>query len=549
MFRTTALILATALLLAGGVRAQAEDFDPALHAKFEGYQDFLEEWHLTDLGAITGGMEFTDATRTERACLHHQGDSMIWTGMYLGSQAIWYKITGEERARQNIIDLVQYMRKAMDVTDTPGYIARFVGIDEMPWNCKADGPGDGKGPERVEGVGEWEGYYWIDETSRDQYSGYIFGMAWAYDAIDDEPTREIIRDDFAAIVEMLADNRWNITDQNGEYTGNNAAWVGPVMRLAWLTAAAHVLDEPYYWELLDEQFAANKWALAIDTWSFYNRYSQYYGNNLRHLAFQTIFRLWPDRERLRFWWDVWQQWNRPSVKGVGNPWFDAVHATGCLRLSACDPDEWNDMLALTDEVLDAYWEPPSYQRAVELVPMEADPFSLLMQDLYVQLPWLEDLLNIPLITAEPRPFPERAWTDMYWQSDNVFCYACSSSENQAYTGPGMDYILAYWINVYYGLLPGDGPYGDDDLTAPGDDDDDDNNNDDNDDDNDNDDDDDATINPCCVTGDPCGLIDNGACDCPEMPWDYPDCLGDEGSPTPTPAANGKDDEDDDNGCG
>ena len=32
---------------------------------------------------------------------------------------------------------------------------------------------------------------------------------------------------------------------------------------------------------------------------------------------------------------------------------------------------------------------------------------------------------------------------------------------------------------------------------------------------------------CCVFGDPCDLSDNGSCDCPLMPWDWNDCLGDD----------------------
>jgi len=29
-----------------------------------------------------------------------------------------------------------------------------------------------------------------------------------------------------------------------------------------------------------------------------------------------------------------------------------------------------------------------------------------------------------------------------------------------HTAPGLDYTLAYWFGVYFGLLPGDGPYDD-----------------------------------------------------------------------------------------
>ncbi|MDP8223318.1 MAG: hypothetical protein P9L99_08165 [Candidatus Lernaella stagnicola] len=486
----TAALAGLALIFVPTIGLQAADFDPELHAKAADYQLFQETWHLTDLGAITGGMSFTDETRTERSCLHHQGDSMIWTGMQLGSEALRYHITGDVAARDNVIALVQYMDAAMSITQTPGYIARFAGIDQMPWNCATDKLAtDGKGPAKVLGEGEWEGYYWIDETSRDQYSGYIWGMTLAYDFVGDEPTRGIIREQFRQIGEMLVEHDWHIRDQNGEYTGNGAAWIGFGKRVAWLLAIAHVVDEPYYWNLLDEQYAQNKVLLPADVWSWYNHYAEFYGNNLRHLDFALIFRLWPDRTRLQELWDVWQKWNRPWTTAILNPWFDSIHASGCLRLGICDEAEMTQIVDDNERTLRLYWDAPSYRREVLCSTQPLDPFSVWADEFLRGIPWLEEIINIDPISAVPREINDRHWTDMYWQSSGVFDASCHSTADPTYTGPGMDYLVAYWMNVYYGLLPGDGPYGDDDLIEPGDDDD---TTDDDDDDNDDDDNDDTT---------------------------------------------------------
>ena len=497
MFRQAIKTLFALVLLSlclAPAMAGAQTFDPELQAKADDYQDYIDTWVITPLGALTGAVTFTDASRSEISCLNYQGDSMIWSGEYLGSQALRYRITGDEGARQNIIDMVQYMQSAHDITGTPGYIGRFAGPDEMPWNCNVKSTG-GKGPEKVLGTGEWEGYYWIDETSRDQYSGYMFGMVQAYDAIDDEPTKEIIRNAMAEIVEMLTNNRWNITDQNGEYTGNGAAYVGPLMRLGWLVIAAHVLDDEYYWNLLDEQYVAMKPFLAVDIWSGYNRYREFFGNNLRYLTLQSIFRLWPDRVRLQEIWDLHQRWNRPSTKEILNPFFDAVHVGGCLRLGNCDETEMEQIAADNLKVLQDFWEAPNYRRPVVCSDQPLDPFSVWADQFLHNIPWLEDLINIDPQTAEARELQDRPWTDMYWQSGDVFAVSCSGYEDQTFVGSGFDYVLGYWLNVFYGILPGDGPYGDDDL----DDDDDDNDDttgddDDNDDttDDDNDDNDDTT---------------------------------------------------------
>ena len=445
------------ILLAGP--ATGDEANPYLQDKADQYQEWLEEWHSGDLGGLTTAIDFTDATRTEINCVHYQGDSMIWTGMYLGSQALRYMINGDEGARAEVLRIVGYMHDAMDITDTPGYLARYAGLDQWPWNCNIP---DGHGWKN-HGVGEWDGYFWVDHTSRDQYAGYIFGMSLAYDAVDDEQMRATIREDLAAIIEMLVDNWWNITDQNGQWTGNGAAWIGPAKRLAWLAAVAHVMDEPYYWDLLDQQYDINKPFLPIDTSSFLNRYMEYYGNNLRHLDYASIFRFWPDRERLEHLWQVWQENNRPWVEKVHNPWYDAVHVIGCTRLDVCDAEEMDWIRRDAKRTLGLYWDPPNYKRSITCSTLPLDPFSVAMDALLNQFPWMRDIINIHPQTAQPRELTDRHWTDMYWQSGGVFEASCHHAEDQTFVGAGFDYLIAYYMSVYYGLLPGNAP--DDDETA------------------------------------------------------------------------------------
>jgi len=457
MRRHLVLLLSLVLLVTIAV-AHADEFDPELQAKADFYSDWAPLWHSGQLGAHHAATRFVDTNYDEIECAHTQGDSMIWTGMYLAAQAIRYRVTGEQDAYDEVVRVVNYMHDAMDITDTLGYLPRYADIDEMPYNCNLP-PGHGW---RVKGTGEWEGYFWVDHTSRDQYSGYWFGMAEAYDAIEDEDVRDIIRQDLADIIQMLEENWWNITDQNGQWTGNGAAWVGPIMRLGWLVRAAHVLDDPYYWDLLERQYHINKPFLEIDTNSFLNKYSEYYGNNLRHLAYMGIFRLWPKRDQLEHFWEVWMKHNRPWTKNCNNPWFDAVHVVGCRRLGVCDEDELEAIAEDTHHTLDLYWDGPNSKQAITCSEMELDPFSVFMDELLDQFPWLRELINIQPQTKYARELNDRHWTDMYWQSHGVFEATCSHGADPTYVGSGFDYLLAYYMNVFYGLLPGEGPYGDDD---------------------------------------------------------------------------------------
>ena len=463
------VLLITMLVLIPIATIGAEPFDPVLHQKALDFQEWIQIWHTGEiglpergLGGLPAAVEFTDDTYSEIKCLHALGDSMIWTGMYLGSQALRYAVTKDPEAKAEAVRVVKYMHDAMDMTDTPGYIPRYADRDYMPYNCNLP---DSHGW-KVHGTGEWEGYYWVHETSRDQYSGYWWGMTLAYQHVDDEQARAWIKQDLAAVVQMLVDNHWNITDENGEYTGNGAAWIGPLMRLAWLVQAAYVIDEPYYWKLLDDQFALNRAALGIDTSAFINRYSEFYGNNLRHLAYQAIFRLWPDRKRLEFFYETWQKRNRPWMKEIHNPWFDSVHWTGCKRLGACDPADENYIVADAKHTLGLYWEVVNYRKGIICSEQPLDPFSVTMDELIKQYPFLDDIFHVQPQTLDARELTDRHWTDMYWQSGGHFQAACHTGEDRTFVGSGFDYLVAYWMGVYYGILPGDGPYGDDDFDPP-----------------------------------------------------------------------------------
>ncbi|MCZ7585024.1 MAG: hypothetical protein M5R36_17795 [Deltaproteobacteria bacterium] len=107
--------------------------------------------------------------------------------------------------------------------------------------------------------------------------------------------------------------------------------------------------------------------------------------------------------------------------------------------------------------LGRYYDPPAYKRAVTCSTMPLDDFSVWADQFIAMYPWLESVVNINPQTADARELDDRHWTDMYWQS-TPFEEACNHGEDKTYVGPGMDYLLAYWMGVYYGLLPGDGPY-------------------------------------------------------------------------------------------
>ena len=115
------------------------------------------------------------------------GDSAIWTGHYLAAESFRYAVTHSpessgrgQAGAQGDTDLGRCDRSGR-------LLSRCVLRVDSPLSA---GPRDeekqhGEYRGTVDGVD----YYWIADTSRDQYLGVIFGLSVAYDQLpDDRPT-------------------------------------------------------------------------------------------------------------------------------------------------------------------------------------------------------------------------------------------------------------------------------------------------------------------------------------------------------------------------
>ena len=443
--RSPLTIACILVLLTTGTCASAEN--PTLREKAQHYCDYVQEWASGSRGGVCEQM-FTDDSLTELDRLRGSGDSTIWTGMYLASQALRYMATGEEEARREVLRIAAYLHEVKEITKTPGYIARYAALDEEPWNREY---GDDH-PAKIPGTEPYDGYFWIDNTSRDQYTGWWLGLTLAHEAVDDAAMRGRIETDFKDVIDTLVANNWFIVDQNGVVDGNGAAAVLPSLRLSWVLQAASVGADPSYWDLFEElydQFAGYLW---IDTFSFPNKYAQYFGFNLSHNTWLPVFRLLQDQDKLSHIFRVWKANVRQWVAGTHNAWFDAVYLAGCRHSGGCSEDEVG---LVADDILNTltvFRDSPN--RAFSSTPPELpiDPLSLQWEELEQAFPFMEEVWNMSPQTLEPHDFADRCWSDMVWQRSPYHISCPDQPSNRV--GPGVDYLIAYWTAHAYGLLPG-----------------------------------------------------------------------------------------------
>ena len=112
-----------------------------------------------------------------------------------------------------------------------------------------------------------------------------------------------------------------------------------------------------------------------------------------------------------------------------------------------------------------------FQREKTCPELPLDPFSVFADQVLSTFPWLEDIVDIDPQTAEAHQVRDRCWTSTLWEV-SPYHVECTMPDNPAHVTHGMDYLSGYWLGVYYGVLPGDGPYGGEDDDATDDDDDD-----------------------------------------------------------------------------
>ena len=427
----------------------------ALRAKADEHDAWYRQWHQPYYHG-RASVRFTDTTYTDVAGYGGWGDSTFFSGIYLGSQAMRYHVTGDPVAKDNAIRLVNALSGHLHVTEYPGYIARY----RAPQTAiMYQGDAWCEEQERCfhKESGPFAGDFWWGSTSRDQYIGWMFGMTMAYDLVDDEPMRDIIRADMLEVVTELMDNNWIIIAQDGNPTGTAPA-VLPMTQLSFATQAYHVTGDARILSAL-KRMLLNAGRIVHEVsapFNLFNRYDQYFGNNLAHLQMFQLLRL----GRFYFGEDDYDWLVAYFNSAVHtftrlshNAWFNAVFMSqgGWEPEPTADPYREQFVGDLSD-----FPAPPNFrtfQPARDPSTYVLDPMSEDLVALAEALPWLEELLGFTfeLQALDAFPVPLQCPDHFLWERNPFRIDACSW-DDPLDVAPGADYLIAYWTGAYYRII-------------------------------------------------------------------------------------------------
>src|SRR5579884_829656 len=140
------------------------------------------------------------------------GDSALWTGFYLAAESFRYKVTQSSDALAAAERALAGIQSLVDVTGN-NLLARCLLPDTSPYGPAIESEEAHNGIYR-----SGPGNVWVGNTSRDQYSGVLFGLGVAYEMIDDSAVRSSVAALVTRLVQFLKDHGWTVVLPDGTIT-------------------------------------------------------------------------------------------------------------------------------------------------------------------------------------------------------------------------------------------------------------------------------------------------------------------------------------------
>jgi hypothetical protein len=342
----------------------------------------------------------------------HCGDSAIWTGHYLAAEAFRYSVTRSGDALNNVKAALSGIAAMLNVTGT-NLLARCLIPMNSPYAQAITQE------EAHNGIFQNTqfGYYWIGNTSRDQYSGVFFGLEVAYDLVDDPEVRARIASLTTLLLDFLRGHNWSVRMPNGSIS---TTFIGRAdQQLSLLQVGRHVNAARFSRTYDLYRFFFSPLVIVPISFEVLDNNS-YFKFNLDSINLFNLIRL-----------------ESSSFKGIYRQAYDILrrhtdnHKNAFFNMidrALSGPNDARD--ADTRELLDEWLLRPRRDQAIDL------------RGVY-------PACGSPDQACVPVPIVDRPRTDFLWQRNPFLLVGQGSGTIET---AGIDYILPYWMGRYYGTI-------------------------------------------------------------------------------------------------
>ena len=340
------------------------------------------------------------------------GDSALWTGFYLAAEAFRYKVTQSPDALAGARRAFAGIQSLIDVTGN-NVLARCVVPDDSPYAAAI------QSEEAHNGIyHSGPGNFWVGHTSRDEYTGVMFGLGVAYDLIDDAQFRSSIAATVTRLVRFLHDHAWNIVLPDGTITSTFLN--RPDQQLAFLQLARIVNPGEFSTDYDLARVLESGAVLAPISFDVLSDNS-YFKFNLDTANLYTLIR-WESSDFAAIYRKAYDVL-RNHTDDHQNAFFNMID----YAVNGPNPSRDAD----TRRFLDQWLQRPRRDLAVDNTGKVAVCGSQ---------------------ACQPIPIPDRITTDFLWQRSP---FQLANSGANIIEGPGIDYTLPYWMARYYGVVAPD----------------------------------------------------------------------------------------------
>ena len=339
------------------------------------------------------------------------GDSAIWTGHYLAAEAFRYNVTGDATALTNVKAAIAGIQALVNVTGT-NLLARCLFPANSPYAQSISGEESSNRIYSNPATGD----QWVGNTSRDQYSGVFFGLAVAYDLVNDAGVESSVSALVTQMLDFLRNKAWTIFMPNGSVSDT---FIGRSdQQLSFMNVGLHVNPQHYAGAsdftnpLLTDTVPA---PIAFDTASN----SSYFKFNLDEINLYDLIRL-------------------------DNTSSHSIYVGAYDLLWAHVGNQQNAFFNMITRAL----ESPDATRDASTMTMLNQWLTRPLRDDYVDLTGQYATCGSATEACDPVPVPQRPTTDFLWQRDP---FQLTGGGQGTIESAGIDYILPYWMARYYGL--------------------------------------------------------------------------------------------------
>jgi hypothetical protein len=344
-------------------------------------------------------------------------DSLVWTGHYLAAESFRYRVTASPEAFDNVRRAITSIRALNDITGTSLMARCLIPVDSIyAPGIITEESHHGIYRNFLNG----QEYYWLGNTSRDQYSGAMFGLGVAYDMVENAEIRSQISSLVTRMLDFLIAHGWNVVMPDGSIGATFLT--NPDQRLSFLIVGRRV-NSSRFSSIYESERLAN--IATVGTAIYYDLlddHTSYFKFNLDTINLYNLIRLEGNFIFRPVYTQVYDVLRR-TTDDHGNAHFNMIDRA----LKGADGRRDTE----TRDLLQQWLQRPRRDLFRDL---RGDP----------RYPSCGDDRSCNAIAVV-----DRVNTDFLWQRSPFLLFGGGAGVIET---AGIDYILPYWMARYYGVV-------------------------------------------------------------------------------------------------